>query len=298
MTLRVLGVIAGLCASFAASQPDRTMRVDIHVAVEDEAGHPVRGMSPGDFSMLIDGAAHAIDSVAPAAKPTSVILLADTSISMKPFSGRLDGAAETLIDGLGGDDRWRTGAFGDRITFSRTFAVGRKSFQLAPRDPITVRERTVTGGSPIWDAVHQSVELLGGEPGRRSVVLFTDGRAGGNQFGLEEVAELSNDRQVSVTAVVPMRSFGVRQDRETIAVVSPAAGLDRLARYTGGVLLGGYDFKQDPLKQMQPLAARLRAGYALTFATLADGRRHRLDIRVRPPGLRVRAPMAFRASRN
>jgi hypothetical protein len=80
-------------------------------------------------------------------------------------------------------------------------------------------------------------------------------------------------------------------------VVSPAASLDRLTRYTGGLLLGGYDFKRNPLELGPAVAARLRAGYALTFVMPElDGRRHRLEVRVATPGLEVRAPMAFRAA--
>jgi hypothetical protein len=62
------------------------------------------------------------------------------------------------------------------------------------------------------------------------------------------------------------------------------------------VLVGGYEFKGDPLKQLPGLAVRLRAGYALTFdVPVPDGRKHRLDVRVATQGLQVRAPMAFRA---
>lgn len=82
-----------------------------------------------------------------------------------------------------------------------------------------------------------------------------------------------------------------------MAVVSPAANLDRLARYTGGVLLGGYDPKDAPLKQMVALANRLRMGYAVTFVMpRSDSRRHRLEIGVATRRLQVRAPFVFRTA--
>ena len=294
---RIVFVAAGLCASIAAAPVERAAQVTIHVAVENQNGVPVRGLSADKFSLSVDRVARPVESVVPADQPLSTILLADGSPSMKPFAGRLEMAALGFVESLGAADRWRTGEFGDRIIFSRDFASGRK-FRLEPREPLTLRERTVRGGSPLWDAVHQSIELLSDQPGRRTLLVFSDARASGNASGLEDVANLAADNAVSVSAIVPARSYGIRQDPETIAVISSATGLERFARYTGGVLLGGYDFKGDPLKQLPALAARLRAGYALTFSMPEDGRRHRLDVRVATDGLQVRAPIAFRVARD
>jgi len=292
-------VAVGSCASIFASPANRAARVTVHVAVEDPTGNPVARLPAGTFSLSVDGVAQPIGPVVPADQPLSVILVVDDSPSMKPFAGRLTRPAREFITSLDAADRWRVGEFGDRITFSRTFASGPSSFRLEPREPIALRERTVRGGSPLWDAVHHSVELLADQEGRRRIVLvFTDGRASGNQHTLEEVAEFSNDNAASVSAIVPVRSVGIRQDAETMAVVSPEANLDRLARYTGGMLLGGFELKDDPLKQLRDVAARVRAGYTLSFVMPEpDGRRHRLDVRVATPGLQVRAPMAFRAVR-
>jgi hypothetical protein len=296
MTRFVFGV-AAVFTWLAIVPAQRAARVTIHLAVESQHGEAARGVPAETFSLSVDGVARPIESVGPAGDPLSVILLVDDSLSMNRFGGAPLAAARDFVESLGSADRWRVGSFADRILFSRAFATGRAGFGRAPRDGITVRERTVSGGSPLWDAVHHSVELLAHERGRRTVLVVTDGRASGNHYGLEEVAEFANDNAASLSAIVPLRSFGVRQDEETIAVVSPAASLDRLTRYTGGLLLGGYDFKRNPLELGAAVAARLRAGYALTFVMPElDGRRHRLEVRVATPGLQVRAPMAFRAA--
>jgi hypothetical protein len=295
MRLFVL-VVAGLCASMSAS-PAQRARITIHVAVEDQMGLPVGQVPANTFSLTVDGVAQPIESVTASVDPLSLILLVDESLSMKPLAGRLDGPAREFVARFEAADRWRVGTFGNRIIFSPAFRSGPKSFRLEPQEPAALRERTVRGGSPLWDAIHQSVELLADQAGRRAVLVFTDGRASGNQHGLEEVAEFSIDQAVSLSAIVPEPPRGIRQgDKETMAVITPAANLDRLARYTGGLLLGGYEVKDQPLKRLPGLAVRLRSGYAVTFvAPKPDGRRHRLDVRVAAPGLQVRAPMAFRA---
>ena len=294
-----LAVVAGLWMSIAGVPAHETARILVHVSVEDALGKPVVGLSATAFSLSIDGVTHPIESVIRADAPLTILLLVDDSLSMMPYTNGVELAARLFVADLDAADRWRVGMFADRILFSRAFAPGRSSFRFEPRDPITLRERIVQGGSPLWDAIHQSVELLAQEGGRRTLLVFSDGRAGGNWFGLEEVANFSVDHQVSLVAVAPLPPRGIRQDPETVLMVRPAANLDRLTRYTGGLLVGGYDAKEQPLKQLRGLAGRLRAGYALTFhVPQPDGRRHRLDVRVTTPGVEVRAPMAFRAVRD
>jgi VWFA-related protein len=273
----------------------RGARATVHVAVEDAAGNPAGRLAADAFSLSVDGAAQPIDSVVPAAQPLTLIVLVDRSQSMTMSNAGVDAPVKRFAAALGAADRWRVGTFADRILFSRDFVAGPRSFQIAPRDPIVVRERRVRGGSPLWDALHQSIELLAPEPGRRTVMVFTDARASGNEHGLDDVAELAVDASVAVNAIVPVAARGIRQDARTMAVVTPAASLDRLSRYTGGVLRGGFDLEDGPTRQIERVAARLRSAYAVTFAAPADGRRHRLEVRVAVPGLQVRAPMAFRA---
>ena len=264
--MRCLLVAAGICASIATTPAARAARVSVHVAVEDQAGNPRERLPAATFSLTVDGVVHPIDSVVPADQPLSVTVLVDDSPSMKPSAGRIEEAVKQFFAGLDAADRRRVDKFG-----------------------------TGRGGSPLWDAIHRSVGLLADQPGRRSLLVFTDGRASGNTHGLEDVAEFAVDRGVSLSAVVPDPPRGIRQDAETMAVVTPAANLDRLAQYTGGVLLGGYNTTERPLQQLRDLAVRLRAGYTVSFVLPEpDTRRHRLEIRVATPGARVRAPMAFR----
>jgi VWFA-related protein len=270
-------------------------RIVVHVAVEDANGHPVSGLPAAAFTLTVDGQPHAIESIAPASQPLSLLLLVDASRSMAPQGGRLERAVKRFVVSLDAGDRIRTGVIDDEIAFAPTFDSPASSFRIMPRDRIVVRERLKTGGTPLWDAIHQASELLGAEHGRRILLVFSDGRTSGNQHSLEEAAEFAGDTNVSVTALAPFVTRGIHQAEKTIAIVTPVAHLDRLTQYTGGRLIGGYESKIDPIDQLPTLARRLRAGYALTFSVPADGRRHRLGVRAAAPGVRVRAPMTCRA---
>jgi VWFA-related protein len=282
-------------ASLAAAGPERwpETRITVHVAVEDGEGAPVAGLPATAFAIVVDGERRTVDAIVPTAQPMSILLLVDTSQSMAPFVGGLEKGAREFVASLDAADRIRVGTFSDEIRFSPAFTADKRSFRLAPRDGIVLRKRAVTGGSPLWDAVYESTGLLVAEHNRRVLVVISDGRSSGNHHSLEEAAEFAGDGGVSVNVLAPFATRGIRQDRETVLYVRPAANIDRLTQYTGGLMIGGYDAVK-PVKQLGALGQRLRAGYAVTFAAPADGRRHRLDVQLGVPGLRVRAPLAIR----
>ena len=289
-------VATGLAfASLAAAGPERwpETRVTVHVAVEDGEGAPVTGLPATAFTVAVDGERRTVDAMVPTAQPMSILLLVDTSKSMAPFVAGLEKGAREFVASLAVADRIRVGAFGDEIRFSPMFDADKRSFRLEPRDGIVLRKRSVTGGSPLWDAVYQSTELLVAERNRLVLLAISDGRASGNHHSLEEAAEFAGDGGVAVNVLAPFATRGIRQDRETVLYVRPAANIDRLTQYTGGLMIGGYDAVK-PAKQLGALGHRLRAGYAVTFAAPADGRRHRLDVQVSIPGSQVRAPLVLR----
>lgn len=291
MTRRLLGAALAFASLPLMGQERRPeARVTVHAAVEDATGTPVKGLTASTFALALDGERRTVDSIVPAAQPLSILLLVDVSRSMSPFGEGLEKAAREFVASLNAADRIRVGAFGDEIRFSQAFTADKRAFRLEPRDGIVLRKRSVTGGSPLWDAIYQSTELLVAEHNRRVLVAISDGRSSGNHYSLEEAAELAGDGGVAVNVLAPFATRGIRQDRKTVLYVRPAANIDRLTQYTGGMLVGGYDAVK-PAKQLRLLAHRLRAGYAVTFAVPADGRRHRLDVQVGIPGVQVRAPL-------
>jgi hypothetical protein len=113
-----------------------------------------------------------------------------------------------------------------------------------------------SGPSPLWDAVDAAVDVLEREPGRRAVVLLTDGLSTGNRRSLTTVLDHAVRSQVSVSVVAewfgaprPQRiSFrgGVGSSDSTASPWrmmvwpfgnSPDANLRRLASATAGVFV-------------------------------------------------------------
>ena len=59
------------------AQPSATDQQKIYVAVADNRGRPVRGLTAADFRIAIDDTVQEIVSVAPATEPLSIVLLTD-----------------------------------------------------------------------------------------------------------------------------------------------------------------------------------------------------------------------------
>jgi len=290
------GFVVACAVAMLASGSDRApgVRVSLHVAVEQPSGAPVEGVRPDEFVLLVDSEPRQVESVAPASQPLSILFLLDSSQSMEPYAAEMEKAAATLAAALRPLDRIRVGTIEDKILFSRAFTTDKSRFTFRPRGRSALRERSVQGGTPLWDAVTQATELLASEEGRRVLLVFSDGRATGNHHSLEDAAILAGDSNVTVMALAPFTTRGLRQAPKLVAIIRPAASLDRLAKYTGGILVGGYQQPENMKKELQLLADRLRSGYTLTFTAPADGRRRGVSVRVNRPGLHVRAPVTFR----
>ena len=291
------GVALGFSALLLAapSAQDADTRIVIHVAVENVHGEPLTGLAATAFSITVDGQPRPVIAATPASGPLSVIVLTDRSRSMRPHLDDLDDALEAFASALAPEDRVRAASLAGEISFATAFTTDKKALRSRDRHPAIPHPRRVAGGSPLWDAIHQSVELLAREPGRRAVVVFSDGRSTGNWHGLAETAEFAMAHGVSISAVLPDARSDLPQTANVLLIVRPTVNLDKLATYTGGLTLsaGGGPSASPP--QFRAVANRLLAGYTLTFASPSrDGRAHELDVAVHA-AVQVRAPRAFRA---
>jgi Mg-chelatase subunit ChlD len=82
------------------------------------------------------------------------------------------------------------------------------------------------GPTPIWDALDEAMALLADAPGKRAIVMYTDGRSTGNTHSLAEVMERATRASISINAVIPPPKI--------VDQLNPADLLERLAQATGG----------------------------------------------------------------
>ncbi len=165
------------------------------------------------------------------------------------------------------------------------------------------------GASPAWDAVDEAVSVLEKHSSRRAIILVTDGRSTGNVHSLDEAIDRAIGAHVAVSVVGEARADVIRLPGGTETRVQPEIFLRRLAETTGGAYadvfgpepgrpLGLDDAERWVGRVLAQFIDDLHKTYALGFVPpILDGQVHRLDVRVKEPGLKVRAPQAFRVDR-
>jgi Ca-activated chloride channel family protein len=282
--MRTLVIAAGLVALGALApraQQQGVFRskvdvVPVFATVTAADGSFVSGLTRDDFIVLDDGKPQEIVSFADTAQAISVSVILDTSGSMAAALPRVYAAARVFLDKLLPDDRAMVGTLffqGPPLTADKSRL--RHSLDLAPRDP----------GSPTWAALDRSLTALSQEANRRVIVIYTDGK--NNVGGRVRIA--GSERQV--------RSRVETEGAMIYAIgfegVSLSSAIKSIARKSGGRAI--------ELKRTDDLGAtfggvadELHRQYLLGITpAVFDGRVHAIDVRMRTPGLTVRARQTY-----
>lgn len=141
----------------------------LDVAVLDEKGRYVSGLSREHFALKEDDVTQAIELVEPSRMPTVVTLLVDTSQSMSSRFEFVRRATRRLAELLRPDDQLAV------VPFSRT--LGPMTGPTRDLDALTsaIAAMQTRGGTAIADAIEELAGRLANAPGRQIIVLLTDG---------------------------------------------------------------------------------------------------------------------------
>jgi VWFA-related protein len=157
----------------------------------------------------------------------------------------------------------------------------------------------------LWDALTEAVAAVGKESGRRVILAITDGvnwvapRSTG-PLGLATRSNVDQNsrnvlshaiaRDVMIYAAAMWTEYEGKAER-------PSPSIMRLAEETGG---GYVELRPavDVNATFTQVMDELHRQYVLGFVPqVFDGKEHRLDVRVKRPGARVRARRSYLAAR-
>ena len=155
--------------------------------------------------------------------------------------------------------------------------------------------RAGSGAQRLFDALYATAsEKLADTRGeRKAIILFSDGGDNSSSHDLIEAIEAAQAADCLIYTVrYTEGSKGKLKARDVFGVTE----MNRLAKETGGA---AFDASQgDVAKSLRLVADELRSlydlGYTTTNAT-ADGRYRKVEIRVKRPGLTVRAKPGYYA---
>jgi hypothetical protein len=304
-------------APLPAEGPTITIDVGVDTA---EFGTPPQ-LQAADFEIRTGGREVPISSLTINKQPLRIVLLLDmtASVSRRYDKGDFEEEIRRLfIDNLKPGEEVRIGGFAQELRLSPAFSSDPRVLRKALDAAFSHRKETTYGPSPIWDHTFTVVDELARVHGRRSIILFTDGRATGNRHSIHDLAERCIQTGISLNVLSYDRQVYIRQDETNAVVVRPRNPLLWIAEVTGGRLLGpsdtgkidvaGMNLNQmlqgiaDAGKIIGPgtligeLLASLRRVYTLEFpAPTADGKFYALEVRVKRTDATVRAPRAYQA---
>ncbi len=288
LALLVLGAqLAGAQQAFKSGA--RT--VAIYATAIDAGGRLVTNLARENFTILDNGKPQPIALFANDPQPITMAVMLDTSGSMLANVGLVRNATMALVSYLTPDDRVRLGTFGGRIVLSPAFTNDTNDFARF------VRERLRPGGgTPLWDAVDVAMDTLAGRPGRRVVLVFTDGKDSQSRLKLKDAMRRAQQEEFMVYAI---GCWGLKDGgRSPLArnLEKPDAGLRKIADETGG----GYaelQWTDDLDASFKRVAEELHSQYVLGFSPgTLDGKLHKLEVRVNVPGLTVRTRKSYVAN--
>jgi len=271
----------------------------VSVSVTSRDGRFLGELQADQFEVAIDDKPVPIVSCSEGG-PITAALVIDASGSMDFM--RLESVVRDLPDVFRAGDVVSVGWFGKTIVTGQTFSHEPAPFDVAARDLAKV-QRERYGPSPLWDALNAALTTLDTRAGRRGVIVVSDGRASGYVIPYDVVLRHAVTSEISVSFLVPgmptpgapvkrPRARGAASDENDPDLPKPWERPQHLAAVTGGTATAS---STDVVRtQIRRLLQGLQAEYQLTLASEThDNRLHPVRVRVKPPGITVRAPEAI-----
>ena len=241
------------CSAIGSGQAvtfkDDVKLVEVYATVFDHGGHAVDGLTRDQFEIRDDGTPQPIQIFEATHDALSCALLLDTTGSMVAAMPELKNAARDFIGALRPNDAVAVYAFAERLDQLQEMTTDRAASRRA-----LVRLRA-SGRTALFDAISQLALELEKRPGKKVIVVLTDG--GDNASVLNREAAAARAQKAGVPVFAVAEGDALRD--------SAAAGLLRqLAESTGGHM-----YKANHPKEIetifQAIARDLQNGYLLAF---------------------------------
>jgi Ca-activated chloride channel family protein len=271
----------------AAQQPTfrvGAQNVPVYVTVTDANKRLVPGLTQEDFEILDEKTKAPITIFDNQIQPVTVAVMLDSSGSMTMNLELLKQAAEQFVIRLLPEDKGRIGYFNDKIAFLSEFS--------SDRDMLIASLRDMQFGNPtrLYDSLLFSLDELKPVEGRKVILSFTDGADTASRSGLGEVLRRAREEEVMV--------YGIGLESVMMNIrTRPDGALRKLAEETGG---GYFELKNtdDLGPTFTRVAQELHSQYLLGFEPQLDGKVHKIEVRVRRPGLIARGRRTYQAPRS
>jgi Ca-activated chloride channel homolog len=301
MTLSVIPVFGQITSP--VDDASKTFEVRLPIAVKDRQNNLVMGLSRGDFVVLEDGVEQEVtfftdEKTNP---PVFVGVLMDTSPST---AGKLEFSKRSAMDFIYTVTRLRKDkaaflTFDNEITMHQDFTD-----KLDLLDKAIDQVKRIGNQTALYDSIWQFIdEKLRSAPGRRVIVLLTDGDDTFSRAELDDVIDIAQRTETTIFAIstkqgflgsVPGVELGNVRDKFDRLIERLCAETGGEAFFTGDVLALERAFKR--------ISQELSSQYILTYRPAnqeLDGQRRKIEVRFRDRSmgrnLNIRTKTEYRA---
>jgi VWFA-related protein len=286
----------------ARRQPTFTTEVkvvNILATVRDKQGRIVRGLSKADFVLFEDGKPQELKYFSRESDlPLTIALLVDTSFSQgKVLTGEISASYRFLNQVLRErEDKAVIVQFDQAVVIRPGLTSSHKDLEdtLSLLGTPTAQEAANGSGTLLYDAVRQTaIGAMRKQPGRRALVVLTDGMDEGSAITLPEAIESAQEAQTLIYSIL----FSDASYYGGLGGSSGRRVLERLSKETGGGLFEVS--KKTSIEQIySAIEEELRSEYSLGFVSnkpvTSSGFRS-IRVAVKPKGLVVQATNRYYA---
>ena len=274
--------------------------VALNVTVQDRGAKFVRDLQPADFVVYEDGVKQAVQFFESTRVPVDLIVLIDTSTSMRDKLSIVHEAASGFLKTLRPDDRGAVVSFANTVTVLQPLTSDLALLESA------VRSTTPNGSTCLNNAVYIALKQFGqaarqdGDVRRQAIVVLSDGADTASLVSFDDVLGLARRTGVSIYTVSLQSAAQARQEE----ILGRRRGMED-ADFTMKTLAketGAQSFFPDPaaLKGVYAaIASELASQYSIGYVPAngqSDGTFRRVNVQVvTRPDLRSRTRLGYTA---
>ena len=292
---RPLAIVSCVAVCAAAPMARQQFRaavevVNVPVVVSDRSGRVVTDLTIEDFVVLEDGKPQALTyfsrGSAEDGPPLRLGLLLDASESMEQD---LKAASSAAVRFVGEMPDARDVTF---VEFATGIRLSRFSPPSYPMLFERIRDRHAGGSTALYDALYRYVGSTFERSGQHVVLMHTDGGDSTSSRTFGDLQTLLRSANVLVYVI------GYLENQSTSVRAAQQMRVTQIARETGGEAYfpgSAEDLGRAYEKIRAEIAGRYTLGY-VPAAVRADGRFHRVEVKLADPGrrdLRVRARSGY-----
>jgi Ca-activated chloride channel family protein len=188
-----------------------TELVALNVTVTDHARRYVVGLTRGDFAVYEDGVRQDVQLFESSSVPLDLILLLDTSASMRDRIALVHEAAVGFLETLRDGDRGAIVSFSDNAQVVQGLTEDRTRLEAA------IRATTAEGATALHNAVYIALKQFGqlaahGEAVRRqAIALLSDGDDTSSLISFDDVLQQARRSGVSIYTIALKSKYAALQ---------------------------------------------------------------------------------------